>query len=79
MAVVRAFIKDDYVSKRGEAPVYVTFYISREKVELPCKLSVSVNAWNKDSGKVTTRDKFHADKNMIIDNVKKRVNEIFVK
>jgi len=79
MSVVRAYIKDGYVNNKGEAPVYVTFYISREKIELPCKLSVSVKAWDKDAGKVTTRDKFHADRNMMIDNIKKRVNDIFVK
>ena len=79
MAVVRTYIEDGYVNKRGEAPVYVSFYITREKIVLPCKLSISINAWDKDAGKVTTRDKFHADRNLMIDNIKKRVNEIFVK
>ena len=79
MAVVRAYIEDGYVGKKGEAPVYVSFYIAREKIVIPCKLSIPVKAWDKDVGKVTTRDKFHADRNMMIDNVKKRMNDIFVK
>ena len=79
MSVIRACIKDGYVNKKGEAPVYISFYIAREKIEIPCKLSVSLKAWDKDVGKVTTRDKFHADRNMMIDNIKKRVNEIFVR
>ena len=79
MAVVRAYIEDNYVNKKGESPVYVAFYIAREKIVIPCKLSIPVKAWDKDSGKVTTRDKFHADRNMMIDNIKKRVNDIFVR
>jgi len=79
MAVVRAYIEDSYVNKKGESPVYVSFYIGREKIVVPCKLSVSLKAWDKDVGRVTTRDKFHADRNMMIDNIKKRVNDIFVK
>ena len=79
MAVIRAYIEDSYVNKKGEAPVYVSFYIAREKIVLPCKLSISLKAWDKEGGKVTTRDKFHADRNMMIDNIKKRVNEIFVR
>ena len=79
MAVIRAYIEDSYVNKKGESPVYVSFYIAREKIVIPCKLSVPIKAWDKEVGKVTTRDKFHADRNLIIDNVKKRINEIFVK
>jgi len=33
-------------------------------------MSISLNAWEKDAGKVTTRDKFHANRNMMIDNIK---------
>ena len=79
MSVVRACIKDGYVNKKGESPVYVSFYIGREKIVVPCKMSVSIKAWDKDVGKVTTRDKFHADRNMMIDNIKKRENDIFVR
>ena len=79
MAVIRAYIEDSYVNKNGESPVYVSFYIAREKIVLPCKFSVPVKAWDKEAGKVTTRDKFHSDRNMMIDNIKKRVNDIFVK
>ena len=79
MAVLRAYIEDTYVNKKGESPVYVSFYIAREKIVIPCRLSVSVKAWDKEVGKVTTRDKFHADRNMMIDNIKKRINDIFVK
>ena len=79
MAVIRAYIEDGYVTKKGEAPVYVTFYIGREKIKIPCKISVPVKAWDKNAGKVTIRDKFHADRNLMIDHIKKRVNDIFVK
>ena len=46
MAVLRAYIKDSYVNKKGESPVYVAFYIAREKIEISCKLSVSFCCMN---------------------------------
>ena len=70
MAVLWSYIGDGYVNKKGEAPIYVSFYIAREKIVLPCKISVSLKAWDKEVGKVTTWDKFHADRNMMIDKIK---------
>ena len=32
MAVIRAYEEGSYVNKKGEAPVYVSFYIAREKI-----------------------------------------------
>ena len=32
MAVLRAYIEDSYVNKNGETPIYVSFYIAREKI-----------------------------------------------
>ena len=78
MASVRVYIKDGYVGKNGEAPVYASIYIAREKIEIPCKISVVVAAWDARGGKVTTRMKNHADLNLIIGNIRKRISDILV-
>jgi len=78
MASVRVYIKDSYVSANGEAPVYASIYIDREKIEIPCKVSVPISAWDPKSCKVTIRMKNHADLNLIIGNTRKRINDILV-
>ena len=61
MASVRVYIKDDYITKNGDAPVYASLYIHREKIELSCKISVPVAAWDSRKCKVTTKLKSHSD------------------
>jgi len=42
------------VNKKGETPIYVSFYIAREKIVLPCKISVSLKAWDTANKNLTT-------------------------
>lgn len=57
MAVIRNFQNVSHVSKEGNAPVYVTFYLGKDKVVIPCNLSVPVKSWDKKQGKVLTNEK----------------------
>lgn len=79
MAVIKAYQKATYVSKKGEAPIYVTFYINREKIDLATKISTHTGSWDVTKQKITTLDKLHKDKNLIIDKIKARVNDVMVK
>lgn len=79
MAVVKSYQKASYVNNRGESPIYITFYANREKIDLPTKVSVSITAWDAEKQKITTLDKQHKDKNLIIDKIKARVNDVMVK
>ena len=63
----------------GEASIYVSFYIKREKIEVPTKTKVSVKAFDKDKGIVKASDPFAADKNLIISNTTATINNVFVK
>lgn len=79
MAVIRNFQNVSHVSKEGNAPVYVTFYLGKDKVVIPCNLSVPVKSWDKRQGKVLTNEKNHKDYNLCIEKVRSRINDIMVK
>ncbi len=63
----------------GDASVYVSFYIRREKIEVSTKTKVNVKFFDKDKGIVKNSDPFSADKNLIISNTVASINNVFVK
>lgn len=79
MSTVRVMQNKQRVTKEGNAPLYITFYIGKEKVMLPCKLSVPVSKFDADKGMVKGNSKEAKDTNLIVSNIKARVNDILVK
>jgi site-specific recombinase XerD len=67
------------VNKKGEAPVYIGFYIDRKKVEVPTKISLPPVFFDKDRGVVKTAYEYARDKNLIISDLKATINDIFVR
>ena len=59
--------------------VWITFYINRERVNFSTKVSVESKNWNDKKKFVTTGDKHAADKNLIIENIHARINNVLVK
>ena len=59
--------------------VWVSFYIHREKVNFSTKVQVDEKNWNAKKQAVGLGDKLAADKNLIIDNVLARINDVLVK
>lgn len=72
-----------YLRKYGDDPsngvVWLSFYVNREKVNFSTKVSVDVKDWNDKKKCVGTGDKLAKDKNLIIENILARVNNVFVK
>ena len=66
MASVRAYMKTSYINSKGEGNIYVTFYVNREKIDLPTKVSTPQSSWDSERQTVTTLDKRHKDKNLLI-------------
>lgn len=66
------------VNKHGEAPVYISFYINREKIEVPTRISVPPTYFDKESGIIKKSYEFASDKNLIISNIKATINDILV-
>jgi site-specific recombinase XerD len=67
------------VNRKGEAPVYITFYIDRKKIEIPVRSSISPKDFDKKKGHVKQTHEFYLDKNLLISNLKAKINNIFVK
>ena len=57
MAVIRNFQNVSHVSKEGNAPVYVTFYLGKDKVVIPCNLSVPVKSWTRNKARFSQMKK----------------------
>ena len=43
-------------NKKGEAPIYISFYLNREKIEVPVRISVPLAFFDKENGIVKTGD-----------------------
>lgn len=76
MATYRVYQKN--ANLKGEAPIYISFYLNRKKIEVPTKISVPVNDFDKDKGVIKACSEFAKDNNLIIDNIRASINEIFV-
>lgn len=59
--------------------VWISFYVNREKVNFSTKISVETKNWNEKRMMVGCGDKMAADKNLILENILSRVNNVFVK
>lgn len=59
--------------------VWVSFYVSREKVNFSTKVSVDEKNWNDKKKSVGIGDKLSSDKNLIIENILSRINNVLVK
>ena len=79
MSTVRVIQNKQRLTKEGNAPLYITFYLGKEKLMLPCKVSVPVAKFDEKSGLLKGNSKEAKDINLIVSNLKARVNDILVK
>lgn len=79
MSTIKVIQNKQRLTKEGNAPVYITFYLGKEKLMLPCKVSVPVSKFDCKSGILKGTSKETKDTNLIISNIKARVNDILVK
>lgn len=59
--------------------IWVSFYVQRQKVNFSTKVTVEEKNWNDKKKRVSSSDKLANDKNLIIDNILARINNVFVK
>lgn len=79
MASIKVYQSSSYNGTERKSPIYVTFYLERKKIVIPTSISICVDNFDKKTGKVTTKEKKHKDYNLIIENVRARINDIMVK
>lgn len=77
MTNIRTSLK--YVNKNGKAPIYLSFYLNRQKVEISTHISVSEKNFDTDTGLIGKKEEFSSDKNLMISEMKSRINDIFVR
>lgn len=66
-----------YTEKSGV--IWITFYVSRERVNLSTKISIDPKDWNERTCRIKSSDKHASDKNLILENMLARINNVFVK
>lgn len=77
MIAPKLILRSNENSTKGT--VSVLFYINREKVQFSLKVSCLVKDWDKNKCRVKKSDSKSVDKNLIIDNILGRINNVDVK
>lgn len=78
MTAIR-IVRQGKKGKTDRLPLYVEFYINREKIRIAVRLSVTSKEWDEQNEVIKGRDKESKDKNLIISNIRSRVSDIFVR
>ncbi|MBR4593667.1 MAG: site-specific integrase [Bacteroidaceae bacterium] len=75
-----ANVKFQYREYAGNSGyIWVCFYVNREKVHFSTKVEVKGAAWSDKQQAVTAKDPYHKDKNLIIESIRARINNVLVK
>ncbi len=69
------------IHKKGSdaGVVWISFYVNREKVNFSTSVRCDVKCWDETKCRVTKNDPNCEDKNLIIENIAARINNVFVK
>lgn len=68
-----------HVKDSGTGIVWISFYVSREKINFSTGIKCEVKNWSKLKLRITAADSGAKDKNLIIENMIARCNDVFVK
>lgn len=78
MANVKLYLrKNNEEEKSGY--IWLSFYIKNERVHFSTKVKVDEKNWNENKEAVTSGDKKAKDKNLVLEHILARVNDVFVK
>lgn len=77
MATYRVYQKKE--NGKGDAPIYISFYLNREKIEVGTKISVPPKQFDPVKGIVKSSFEYSKDKNLIISDIKAMINDILVR
>ena len=77
MAIIR-IIRRPEEGKNGKSPLYAVFYINREKIRIPIRISVTSAEWNEEEEKIHGRSQEVKDNNLIIEDTRARISDVLV-
>ena len=63
----------------GSAGLYAVFHLNREKVRIPLNLYVTACDWDAEAEKIKGRGSLVHDQNLIIENVRSKINDVLVR
>ena len=63
----------------GSAALYAVFHLQREKIRIPLDVYVKASEWDPDTEKIKGRGPLARDKNLIIENVRGKINDVLVR
>lgn len=79
MPKVTTYIRDDYQRKDGTSAVCCLFYIERKRVVIPTGVTVAPAQWDATKARVKGKGQAAKDANLIIQDVRARINDVFVR
>lgn len=77
MVNLNIYLREYAISSEGI--VWISFYINRKKVNFSTKIRCEKKNWDNKRSVVKSSDKDSVDKNRIIENIRARINDVFVK
>ena len=78
MITIKFYFRSDRKDKtRGY--IWVSFYVNRQKVNFSTKVFCDLKHWNIKTMSIMAADKDAADKNLVIENIRARISNVFVK
>jgi len=78
-ASIKNWYRDTYVKKDGTSPLYIYVYVKREKVVFNTGVAVKKNFWDYESESIRRNHPKASDLNLIHNNCRSRINDIFVR
>ena len=78
MATVKVYLRQ-HSKETNKGIVWVSFYVNRQFVNMTTGVVCEKKDWNDTKKLVKSSDKEYKDKNLIIDRILSRVNDVFVK
>jgi len=78
MITIKKYLRCDNKEKTS-GYVSISFYVKREKVSFSTKIACEVKNWNEKICYVKASDRDASDKNLIIDKILSRINDVIVK
>jgi site-specific recombinase XerD len=68
-----------YSGKKDDGIIWVCFYINRQKVNFSTGVKTDIKSWSAQKCQVLKSDSSATDKNLVIENIIARINNVFVK
>lgn len=79
MASNRLFLNEKTVKKDGTTVVYALVHIGNKSIKINTGISVALDQWDKQKGRIIGIDQNTNDSNLIIDRCLSSINQIFVR